>query len=191
MLVSNRLLLIFQVYCDMETDGGGWTVFQRRQDGSEDFYRGWTDYETGFGDLNGEFWLGLDKIHRVTGTGQSNTLRIDLGDFEGNQRYAKYTSFGVSDSSTNYRLTVAGYGGDATDSLTYHNGKMFSTKDRDNDADRSNCAQSWNGAWWYNDCHYSNLNGLYSSTTYGQGINWQTWKGYSYSLKFTEMKVRK
>ena len=61
----------------METDGGGWTVFQRRQDGSVDFYRNWTDYENGFGYLNGEFWLGLSKIHRLS-KGGSNILRIDL-----------------------------------------------------------------------------------------------------------------
>ena len=52
-----------KVYCDMESDGGGWTVYQRRQDGSEDFYRDWDDYVSGFGDLTGEFWLGLEKIY--------------------------------------------------------------------------------------------------------------------------------
>ena len=79
----------------METDGGGWTVFQRRQDGSVDFYRYWTDYENGFGNLTGEFWLGLSKIHRLTKEG-SNTLRVDLGDFEGNTAYANYSTFNVS-----------------------------------------------------------------------------------------------
>ena len=173
----------------METDGGGWAVFQRRQDGSVDFFRGWEDYKNGFGDLNGEFWLGLDKIHRLTTASSSHgrqiTLRIDLGDHEDNKRYAKYSTFQVADSSTNYRLTATGYSGDAGDSLSYHNGRIFTTKDHD-----GGCANQYKGAWWYSSCHYSNLNGIYSSTAYGQGINWYHWKGYHYSLEFTEMKVR-
>ena len=80
----------FEVYCDMTTDGGGWTVFQRRKDGSEDFLRRWDDYKTGFGDLKGEFWMGLDKIHRLTRTNQ--VLRVDMGDFENNKRYAQYAT---------------------------------------------------------------------------------------------------
>ena len=179
-----------QVYCDMETDGGGWTVFQRRQDGSEDFFRGWVDYQQGFGDLNGEFWLGLDKIHRLTtssGSGQQTTLRFDLEDHERNKRYAKYTTFQVSDSSTNYTMNVAGYSGDASDSFSYHNGMMFSTKD----SASGSCANQYKGAWWYKSCHGSNLNGMYSSTAYGQGVIWYYWKGHNYSLKFTEMKIRK
>ena len=89
----------------METDGGGWTVFQRRKDGSVDFYRYWTDYENGFGDLTGEFWLGLSKIHRLTQAG-SNTLRVEIGDFKGNSYYAQYHTFSVDDASTEYRLNV-------------------------------------------------------------------------------------
>ena len=76
------MLRTFQVYCDMDTDGGGWVVFQRRMDGTVDFYRNWADYLKGFGDLNGEFWLGLYKIHRLT-QATNTTLRIDLADFEG------------------------------------------------------------------------------------------------------------
>ena len=111
----------------METDGGGWTVFQRRKDGSVDFYRNWVDYEEGFGDLNGEFWLGLSKIHRLTQDGTNNTLRVDLRDFDNETRYAKYT-FNIGDSATEYTITLGGYSGDAGDSMIFqHNGMKFST----------------------------------------------------------------
>ena len=182
-----------QVYCDMETDGGGWTVFQRREDGSVDFrYKYWTDYENGFGDLTGEFWLGLSKIHRLTKEG-SNTLRVDLGDFDDNTTYANYSTFSVSDGSTEYILTVGGYSGTAGDSLAYHNGSRFTTRDNDNDNNGGNCAYYRNGAWWYtgNGCDRSNLNGPYIGNGYNDdAITWQDWKGY-YSLKFTEMKTRR
>ena len=100
----------FQVRCDMTTHGGGWTVFQRRQDGSENFYRGWSDYKAGFGDLNGEFWLGLDKIHRLTKSGQ-DVLRVDLMDFNDAQRYAEYGTFNVAGESDKYRLNIGNYSG--------------------------------------------------------------------------------
>ena len=177
----------------METDGGGWTVFQRRQDGSVDFYRYWTDYENGFGNLTGEFWLGLSKIHRLTKEG-SNTLRVDLGDFEGNTAYANYSRFSISDGSTEYILTVGGYSGTAGNSLDHHNGSRFSTRDNDNDAwSGINCAQEFTGAWWYNACAYSNLNGRYfnTSTNNHQSINWWHWKNAHISLKFSEMKTRR
>uniref|UniRef100_A0A1X7ULS4 Fibrinogen C-terminal domain-containing protein n=1 Tax=Amphimedon queenslandica TaxID=400682 RepID=A0A1X7ULS4_AMPQE len=179
----------FEVYCDMETDGGGWTVFQRRQDGSVDFYRNWTDYENGFGDLTGEFWLGLSKIHRLTKEG-SNTLRVDLGDFEGNTTYANYSTFNVSDGSTEYILTVGGYSGTAGDSLAWHNGRRFSTYDNDNDPwSGGNCAQDHAGAWWHNACYHSSLNGRYfnTSTSSDQGIIWWDWK--QTTLHFSEMKI--
>ena len=100
----------FQVRCDMTTNGGGWTIFQRRQDGSEDFYRGWSDYKAGFGDLNGEFWLGLDKLHRLAKSGQ-NVLRVDLMDFNNAVRYAEYGTFSVADESDKYRLNIGAYTG--------------------------------------------------------------------------------
>ena len=179
----------------MDTDGGGWTVFQRRKDGSVDFYRNWTDYEEGFGDLNGEFWLGLSKIHRLTQDGTDYTLRVDLEDFENQKRYAKYSTFNIGDCTTDYTITVGGYSGDAGDSLAYQNGMKFSTKDRDNDqAAGGSCAVGFSGAWWYNLCHRSNLNGLYLGgpfESYADGIVWATWRGFHYSFKFTEMKLQK
>ena len=107
----------FQVWCDMSTDGGGWTVFQRRQDATVDFYRGWEDYKNGFGNLNGNFWLGLDKIHRLTMSGQ-NVLRVDLMDWQNIQAYAKYGSFSVASESESYKLNVSSYSGKYDSTLT-------------------------------------------------------------------------
>ena len=94
------------MYCDQKTTGGGWTVFQKRLDGSVDFYRGWDDYKRGFGNLDGEFWLGLDKIHRLT-KGRSR-LWVDLEDFENQTAYAESDSFGVGDEQSKYKLERLG-----------------------------------------------------------------------------------
>jgi hypothetical protein len=144
----------------MSTDGGGWTVFHRRQDGSVDFYRGWNDYKAGFGHLTGEFWLGNNKIHRLTAS-RPSSLRVELENWNGVKAHAKYGKFNIGDEQAQYRLEVGSYSGTAGDSLAYHNNKAFTTKDRDNDRSGSNCAVQWTGAWWYNRCHYSNLNGQY------------------------------
>ena len=178
------------MFCDMDTDGGGWTVIQRRRDGSVDFYRGWTQYKNGFGSLTDEFWLGNDNIHRLTAS-RNTKLRVDVEDWSGNKAYAKYGSFRVDDENNKYRLTVGSYSGTAGDSLAYHNGMFFTTKDRDNDKDSGNCAQSYTGAWWYYGCHYSNLNGRYIGNKQdGKGIIWRQWKGNSLSMKRSTMMIR-
>ena len=99
----------FDVFCDQTTAGGGWTVFQKRLDGSVDFYRGWDDYKRGFGNLNGEFWLGLDKIHRLTK--ERSRLRVDLEDVNGNTAYADYNFFGVASERSKYKLSLGTYSG--------------------------------------------------------------------------------
>ncbi|KAL9965480.1 hypothetical protein ACROYT_G029284 [Oculina patagonica] len=180
------------VYCDLTTPGGGWTVIQKRFDGSVNFYRGWDDYKTGFGDLNGEFWLGLDKIHRLTKY-RRYMLRVDLEDTSGNKAYAQYDMFAVSSERTKYQLSLGSYSGTAGDSLSGHGGSLFTTKDRDNDSWSSNCAVRYKGAWWYNACHASNLNGVYhhgKHSSYADGVIWYYWKGYHYSVKRAEMKIR-
>lgn len=180
------------VWCDMTTDGGGWTVFQRRMDGSVDFYRGWAEYKFGFGNLNGEFWLGNDNLHRITAAGNM-TLRVDLEDFDGNITFAEYSLFKVADSADKYRLWIGVYNGTAGDSLTYHNGMQFSTKDQDNDLYPHSCAELYKGAWWYRHCHASNLNGQYLGGThvsYADGVNWHPFRGSYYSLKRSEMKLK-
>ena len=100
----------FDVFCDQTTAGGGWTVFQKRLNGSVDFYRYWNDYKHGFGDLKSEFWLGLDKIHRLTSDNNS-MLRVDLEDFEGNTAYAEYKMFGVMSEKDKYKLILGSYSG--------------------------------------------------------------------------------
>ncbi|KAL9974204.1 hypothetical protein ACROYT_G011217 [Oculina patagonica] len=185
----------FDVFCDQTTAGGGWTVFQKRLDGSVDFYLYWNNYKHGFGNLSGEFWLGNDKINRLT-SDETNMLRVDLEDFEGNTRYAEYSTFGVMMSEDDkYKLILGSYSGTAGDSLSSkHNGQPFSTQDQDNDSLSSgSCAKEHHGAWWYAQCHQSNLNALYhggNHDSYADGVNWYTWKRYHYSLKKTEMKIR-
>ena len=181
----------FNVFCDMKN--GGWIVFQRRRDRSENFYRNWADYVAGFGNLKREFWLGLDHIHCLTSAAPRTELKVDLADYQGNYKYAQYSFFSVGNSGTNYRLNIAGYTGTAGDSLAYHNGMQFSTKDRDNDLrSGGNCVTSggWRGAWWYNSCAHSNLNGLYRSGLKGwRGVTWEHFLN-DISLKFAQMKLR-
>uniref|UniRef100_A0A8D2LSP3 Tenascin C n=1 Tax=Varanus komodoensis TaxID=61221 RepID=A0A8D2LSP3_VARKO len=177
-----------QVYCDMSSDGGGWIVFLRRQDGAEDFYRNWRTYEAGFGDPKGEFWLGLDNLHKITSQGQYE-LRVDLRDHD-ETAYALYDRFTVGDARTRYRLKVDGYSGTAGDSMMYHNGRPFSTFDKDHDSAITNCALSYKGAFWYKNCHRVNLMGRYGDNSHSQGVNWFHWKGHEYSIQFAEMKLR-
>ncbi|XP_063321761.1 tenascin [Pelmatolapia mariae] len=174
------------VSCDMETDGGGWTVFQRRKDGSENFFRRWNEYVEGFGDVNGEFWLGLASIHNLTAMSRMS-LRVDLRDGD-ESVFARYSTFEVA--KRNYKLTVGGYSGTAGDSLSYHNNRIFSTKDRDLAPFVTRCAMSYRGGWWYKNCHEANLNGLYGVNTKHQGVIWTAWKGKDFSIPFTEMKMR-
>ena len=183
----------FTAYCDMDTDGGGWLVFQRREDGKENFYRTYREYVKGFGDSNEEHWLGLEILHRLTHA-YNVTLRVDLEDWEGATASAAYSSFSVGDPASGFRLSVSGYTGTAGDSLDYSNGQRFTTRDKDQDSHpRNNCAVQFKGAWWYKSCHKSNLNGLYKyakTVSYADSVVWEEWKDYHYSLKFSEMKIK-
>ncbi|XP_053551538.1 ficolin-1-like [Bombina bombina] len=182
-----------KVLCDMHIDGGGWIVFQRRWDGSVDFFRDWKSYKTGFGNRLNEFWLGNDNIHKITSAGTWE-LRIDLQDFESTKHFAKYTTFQLLGESEKYKLLLGAFTeGTAGDSLSQHKDKPFTTKDQDNDDNPGNCAQYFKGGWWYVNCHHSNLNGLYhlgQHSSDADGINWHTGKGHKYSYKFSEMKIR-
>ncbi|XP_054935476.1 tenascin-X isoform X3 [Physeter macrocephalus] len=176
------------VFCDMETDGGGWLVFQRRMDGKTDFWRDWEAYAHGFGNISAEFWLGNEALHSLTKAGDYS-LRVDLRDGD-EAVFAQYDSFQVDSADEYYRLHLEGYRGTAGDSMSYHSGSVFSARDRDPNNLLISCAVSYRGAWWYRNCHYANLNGLYGSTVDHQGVSWYYWKGFDFSVPFTEMKLR-
>ena len=184
----------FNVWCDLQD--GGWTVFQRRMDGSENFDRPWQNYVDGFGKLYREHWLGLNKIHCLTASKGRAELYVDMFDCDGARKYARYSYFHVEGSSVNYKLHVSGYSGTAGDDFTYHNGMQFSTRDRDNDQrSDANCATYYPGGsgWWFNSCFHCNLNGPYicgAVQTTSAGVIWNTFRGHSHSLKYTEMKMR-
>ncbi|XP_075905697.1 angiopoietin-related protein 7 [Nelusetta ayraudi] len=185
-----------EVYCDMDTDGGGWTVIQRRLDGSVSFDRSWRDYRDGFGDLHSEFWLGNDHIHELSSQGEYS-LRIHLQDWSNKHKHALYQSFSVEDEEHQYRLHVSGFSGTVQDSFSwYHDKQGFSTPDSGNI-----CAEISHGGWWYNQCFYANLNGVYyrggryspkgRGSLGPDGIVWYSWKDSDYySLRKVTMMIR-
>ncbi|KAJ8033947.1 Fibrinogen-like protein A [Holothuria leucospilota] len=185
----------FDVYCNMTDEGEGWTVFQRRMDGSQDFFLYWSDYRDGFGSPDRELWLGNDKLHSLT-MQRNYQLRIDFVNRNGAPYYAKYSSFSVGNANDKYRLSVGGYSGDAGNYLSYFNGQAFTTRDRDNDIwSPGNCAThtyspcgtscGYNAGWWFSNCGYA-LNGPYGTNCF----YWHNLPGSYCNIKYTEMKVR-
>ncbi|XP_019966323.2 angiopoietin-related protein 4 [Paralichthys olivaceus] len=188
----------FKVFCEMTADGG-WTVIQRRQDGSVDFDQQWHAYESGFGNLNGEFWLGLEKIHTITKDG-GYILNIKLSDW-GDDLASVRLPFKLGGEETKYSLQIQEVGTFSTletslgtDAST---GLPFSTSDRDNDQKNDlNCAKHLSGGWWFSNCGRSNLNGRYFQSPppkqrhqRKQGIFWKTWRGRYYPLKSSTMMI--
>ncbi|XP_029986213.1 microfibril-associated glycoprotein 4-like, partial [Sphaeramia orbicularis] len=169
-------------------------VVQRRMDGTLNFFRPWEQYKMGFGNAAGEHWLGLDHMYYLTRR-EPYELLVDMEDFKGQRAWSGYSAFSVGCSCDGYKLQVSGFtNGGAGDALKYHNGMRFSTFDKDQDKDRSNCAKRYLGAFWYRTCHYTNPNGVYrwgaDSSLHAVGVEWAYWRGYDYSLKAISMKIR-
>lgn len=198
----------FVVQCEMDVDNGGWIVIQARYSGKTDFSRSWNEYKQGFGNIAGEYWLGLDKIYELT-SARLHELRIEMEDFSGAKKHAHYDLFSIASEEHGYALRVLGqYAGDAGDSLSYHAGMKFSTFEWvnglfywvfydltniwlsnfsvDNDRwDSGSCARSHFGGWWYNACDESNLNGKYFSEEAEKNLDYKNqneairWKTWS------------
>ncbi|XP_032594067.1 angiopoietin-related protein 1 isoform X2 [Drosophila grimshawi] len=187
----------FYVNCDQNFRDGGWLVIANRFDGSEDFNREWLAYKTGFGALNSEFFIGLDKLHRLTNS-MDHELLIIMRSKTKEERFAIYDQFSIGSEAEKYYLYVLGtYRGDSGDSLRYHSGKKFTTYDQDNDDNAQNCARSHTGGWWYGrECLESNLFGTFQPTHgqeigYFKGILWKTFvPGPTGSLRYVRMLIR-
>ena len=188
----------------MDNNGGGWTVIQRRETNATDFHREWQEYKTGFGKMDGNFWLGLEKIHRITQI-ENHELLVTMVDHLDVTFTAKYDLFKVDSAATDYQLDLGNYvaaESNAGDSFSIHDNQKFTTLDNDNDLNPSeNCAVKHYGAWWYKSCYESNLNGRYYNGDYGNfdgndptavadGIVWYVTTGWWHSLKTVTMAIR-
>lgn len=198
---------VAEVYCDQATGLGGWVLVQQREDGSVNFNRTWDQYRVAFGKVDekgkGEYWIGNKLLHLLT---QNETLlRVEMQDWEGKDAYAEYT-IQVGPESEAFKLSVSSYIGDAGDALLKgqesggffisHDNMKFSTFDKDNDRSEENCAETYGGGWWYNNCQSANLNGVYFnpvskiSNEIKNGVVWQPFRPANYSLKLVRMMIR-
>ena len=199
-----------EVYCDLETDDHGWIVIQRRVDNTTDFDRGWNEYKKGFGDLRGNYWIGLDNLNLLAGRERPAILRIDLrvSNSPSYLYHATYNYFVVDDETTGYRLIISDYQSTSTlkdylspTSNAGHNGMEFTTKDKDNDEDTLyNCASQLSGGWWFRNCRSVHLNGIFpyqsgdcDDFTYQQDtkeLYWNKITSCGKKITFAEMKIR-
>ncbi|CAC5417476.1 Fibrinogen-like protein 1 [Mytilus coruscus] len=183
-----------EIYCELRADS------DTKKTGTTDFYWNWHEYKQGFGNVNFEYWLGNDNLHKILSS-KNYKLRIDLEDWNGNAKYADYNTFVVGSEDTNYTLTISGYSGDAgdsiinppSDSMSQMYGMEFSTSDRDNDKiPFYKAAESTRSGWWLKWSTDANLNGVYykGGQTASDGIFWKSWQSSQYSLKSVSMKIK-
>nr|XP_040039377.1 angiopoietin-related protein 4-like [Gasterosteus aculeatus aculeatus] len=189
----------FNVFCEM-TSEGGWTVIQKRHDGSENFNQLWESYKKGFGNLNGEFWLGLENIRALSSQGQ-HVLQVELSDCAGQRRLEARYRFRLDGEEEKFALHLeqeASPGAEETMATPEESGLPFSTADRDNDlASDGNCAALLSGGWWFSDCGGANLNGRYPRRQCEhrrrqprrQALFWTSARGQDAPLKGTLLKI--
>ena len=182
-----------RVFCNMEEDGGGWTVFQRRFDGSVPFNRTWDEYKEGFEDVSGEHWLGNKWLNLLTKSDKYDYYVVAT-DHQGTKATKKMFGVTVENEALKYRLQFEREGPGPTYGMSHMNGMKFSTIDQDNDLYTTPCSKTHggNGGWWYNNCFRECMNGRYYNTpviTY-HGLVWMGWEGNWESLKETSLMIR-
>ena len=183
------------VLCKPEPDG--WLVWLRRVDGSVLFNRTWDEYAAGFGDPDGNYWLGLEYLHAITGTGRPCKLRVEVESWSGKTDWAEYSRFSVGNYLTNYTLDVGGHSGPLSDSLTWGNLPIpFSTLERRNNFIYGpfNCATKYGGGggWWYEHCSPSKPTSVYKEEQmYNATGRYMYWGNvFGQRLKSLVMKVQ-
>uniref|UniRef100_A0A3B5LGL8 Fibrinogen C-terminal domain-containing protein n=1 Tax=Xiphophorus couchianus TaxID=32473 RepID=A0A3B5LGL8_9TELE len=183
----------FMVFCDMSR-GRGATVIQQRRDGSMNFDQPWEKYENGFGELQGEFWLGLKKMYSLASQGNS-VLHIQLEDWKQNRHFIEYR-FYLEGPVSNYTIRLVYLSGSLPNPLSNHTGVVFSTKDRDNGRHwASRCSHPQSGGWWFSSCGDTNLNERYSRVRANgrserrRGIQWRSGRKTSHSFAFTQISI--
>ena len=82
----------------------------RRFDGFLAFNRDWDSYVEGFGDLSGEFWLGLRSMRKIHADNKFS-IRFDLEAPDGSKEYAEYKDCGMENWSSGYKLKVGPFVG--------------------------------------------------------------------------------
>ncbi|KAA8589436.1 angiopoietin-related protein 4 [Etheostoma spectabile] len=187
----------FNVLCQM-TSEGGWTVIQKRHDGSQDFNQLWESYKRGFGNLNGEFWLGLENIHSLSKQDQY-VLQVEISDWAGERQQEARYQLQLDGEEKKFALHLESSSGVQEKIMTTgESGLPFSTADRDNDlAADVNCAELLSGGWWFSSCGESNLNGKYprrpsllrGQQSRRQGMFWTSTNGKNNSVKTTLLKI--